>query len=195
MTVTVPATETKYWTAADYLAQAEFGEGELYEVLNGELIMSPSPTLRHQEIVMNIAEILRAFVRENRLGKVYISPIDVVLGDALVIPDVVYVSNERAAIRSRERVIGAPDLVVEVLSLSTSKRDLRDKWELYAEQGVLEYWIVNPETETLEIRQLVNGAYVLRGTIHRHTGPTGEGAVRSPLFEALPLDGAAVFAE
>lgn len=70
---------------------------------------------------------MRAFVRSKKLGKAYIAPVDVVLGDDLAAPDVVFVSNERKAIMGKERITGAPDLVVEVLSLSTCARDLRSE--------------------------------------------------------------------
>ncbi len=178
------------WTAAKYLSVSSPDDGNLYEILDGELIMAAAPNLRHQEVALNIANIMRAFVRSKKLGKVFISPVDVVLGDDLTEPDVVFVSKEHKEIMGRERITGAPDLVVEVLSLSTSMRDLRYKWDLYARSGVHEYWVVNPEAETVEVLTLVEGAY------QRHLLAENEGAViTSKILDGFSVPLADVFAE
>ena len=185
--VEVPTRAKPRWTAAKYLRLPD--DGKLYEVLNGELIMAAAPNLRHQEVAFNIAENLRAFVRAKKLGKVYIAPVDVVLGDDLAEPDVVFISVERKAIMGKERITGAPDLVVEVLSLSTSERDLRYKWDLYARSGVREYWVVNPASETVEVLTLSKKAY------KRHILAEGDEAVTSKVLEGLSLPVKQVFAE
>ena len=128
----IPSQTKTRWTAAKYFLWSRPDDGNLYEVLNGELIMAAAPILRHQEVSGNIFELLKSFVRSKKLGKVYLTPVDVVLGDEVVEPDIVFVSTDRKEIMSKERIVGAPDLVVEVLSLSTSARDLRYKWDLYA---------------------------------------------------------------
>jgi Uma2 family endonuclease len=151
--------------------------------------MAAAPVLRHQEVALNIAERLRAFVREKKLGKVFISPIDVVLGSDLAEPDVVFVSNVRKNILTRERIVGAPDLVVEVLSLSTSTRDLRYKWDLYARSEVPEYWVVNPETESVEVLTLIEGVY------QRHILAEQEGTVVSKVLAGLTISAKDIFAE
>jgi len=175
------------WTAAKYLSLPD--DGKLYEVLNGELIMAAAPNLRHQEIAGNIYETLKSFVRSKKLGKVYFSPVDVVLGDDLAEPDVVFVSAERKAIMHQERIVGAPDLVVEVLSLSTSERDLRYKWDLYARSGVREYWVVNPGAETVEVLTLAKKVY------KRHSLAEGEGNITSKILEGFNVPVRDVFAE
>lgn len=182
-----PSPSKTRWTAAKYLSQPD--DGKLYEVLNGELIMAAAPTVRHQEISFKVAKILDAFVLSKKLGKVLISPVDVVLGDDLTEPDVVFVSVERKAIIGRERLTGAPDLVVEVLSLSTSERDLRYKWDLYARSGVREYWVVNPEAETVEVLTLVKKVY------KRHVLAEGEGSITSKVLEGFDVPVKNVFAE
>ena len=175
------------WTAARYLRRPD--DGKLYEVLEGELIMAAAPNLRHQEIAGNIYESLRSFVRAKKWGKVFIAPVDVVLGDDLAEPDVVFVSTERKAIMGKERITGAPDLVVEVLSLSTSARDLRYKWDLYARSGMREYWVVNPEAETVEVLTLAKKVY------KRHVLAEKEGAVASKVLEGFSVPVKGIFAE
>lgn len=185
--IEAPTRAKTRWTAARYLRLPD--DGKLYEVLDGELIMAAAPNLRHQEVAFNLAESLRAFVRTKKLGKVYIAPVDVVLGDDLAEPDVVFVSNERKAIMGKERITGAPDLVVEVLSLSTSARDLRYKWDLYARRGVREYWVVNPEAETVEVLTLSKKAY------KRHVLAEKEGAITSKVLEGFSVPAKDIFAE
>lgn len=180
MAILLTATRTEtHWTAEKYLARPD--DGQRYEVIQGELLMAPAPNVRHQEVSFALARILDDFVRSKGLGKVYISPVDVVLGDDMVEPDVVFVSNERAGIVGRERINGAPDLVVEVLSLSTSVRDLRAKWDIYARSGVREYWVVNPEAETVSVMALdEEGNY--RIFVEEAQGET---AVRSRVLEGF----------
>jgi len=188
--VDAPVGTKTRWTAARYLSASSPDDGNLYEILDGELIMAAAPNLRHQEVAGNIYELMKAFVRSKKLGKVFISPVDVVLGDDLTEPDVVFVSKERKDIMGRERISGAPDLVVEVLSLSTSMRDLRYKWDLYARSGVREYWVVNPEAETVEVLTLVDGVY------QRHLLAENEGAIiTSKILDGFSVPLADVFAE
>jgi Uma2 family endonuclease len=188
-TVTAPANVKTRWTAAKYLSISSPDDGNLYEVLDGELIMAAAPNLRHQEIIFRIAKLIDAFVLARKTGKVFIAAVDVVLGDDLVEPDVVFVSNERKGIMGTERITGAPDLVVEVLSLSTSTRDLRYKWDLYARSGVTEYWVVNPEAETVEVLTLVDGVY------QRHVLAEKDGSLTSKVLEGFSASAADVFAE
>lgn len=141
------------YTYADYRALPE--TGPRCQLLDGELVMSPAPSLRHQDIVARLLAALLAFVTPRRLGKVYVSPVDVILSNSNVPqPDVVYVSNSRAGILAKEGVRGAPDLCVEVLSPSTAPQDRGPKKVLYARYGVTEYWIVDPEAATIEIYRL-----------------------------------------
>jgi Uma2 family endonuclease len=189
MITDVPSQTKTHWTAAKYLQWAKPDDGNLYEVLNGELIMAAAPNLRHQEVSGNIYELIRPFVRSKKLGKVFDAPVDVVLGNDVVEPDIVFIAKERKEIMSRERITGAPDLVIEILSLSTSAHDLRYKWDLYARSGVREYWVVNPEAETVEVLTLVNDAY------QRHAFGEKDGTVTSKVLEGLSVTMKDVFAE
>ena len=127
-------------------------DGKQYEVIDGELFMTPAPRPRHQKIVLRLAEELSRFVRDNTLGEVFISPIDVLLEPHTIVqPDVLFIQAARLSIVGDDAIEGAPDLVVEVLSPSTFYKDLRKKMTAYSQFGVQEYWIVDPETETVEV--------------------------------------------
>lgn len=126
-------------------------DGKQYELIDGELFMTPAPKPKHQKIALRLAEELSRFVRENSLGEVFIAPVDVLLDRHTVVqPDVLFISAARVSIVKEEAIEGAPDLVVEVLSPSTFYKDLRKKMTAYSQFGVQEYWIVDPETQTIE---------------------------------------------
>jgi len=159
-------TELGPYREADYL---ELPEEPRCELLYGRLPVTPAPTVRHQLVVVAVLRVLDRFARQ-RGGYAVVSPVDVVLADhSIVQPDVIYVSPERAAILG-QRVEGAPDLVVEVLSPATGRRDLGEKLRLYAESGVIEYWIVDPQLETFEFLENTPAGFRVRlpdGGVHR----------------------------
>ena len=114
--------------------------------------MSPSPSEAHQSVCGNIYADLRAFVREWRLGKVYIAPFDVELSPGTVVqPDVLVVLEHRREIITPTRIVGAPDLVVEVASPGTQTHDRSRKLIAYAEAGVPECWLADPDAEVVEL--------------------------------------------
>jgi Uma2 family endonuclease len=126
-------------------------DGRRHELIDGEHFVTPSPDRRHQEISLRLTVALASFLREHRLGALYEAPLDVILSDTDVVePDILYVSNERAAILGKW-VHGAPDLVVEILSPSTRKVDEAIKRHLYDRVDVREYWIVDPELEIVKV--------------------------------------------
>ena len=163
--------ETKL-TYADYLKTSD---DERYELLNGELVMPPAPLTGHQMISMALASRLYLYVDEKGLGTVVAAPIDVVLSDTDVVqPDVLFVSSQRSQIVTRENVRGAPDLVVEILSPATAERDRTVKLDLYAQHGVIEYWIVDPDARTVKVLLRGEGGFGVVGIY-------GEGeTLRSP---------------
>lgn len=129
--------------------------GRHYQVIDGDLIMSPAPTTRHQRIQASIFLELAAFVKSGQRGLVLCSPLDVILSeDNIVQPDIVYISKERRGIILREGLRGAPDLCVEVLSPSNRELDLNAKRLLYAKFGLPELWIVDPDADTLQLFRL-----------------------------------------
>ncbi len=149
---TAPAyrTQQKVFTYQDYLDLPE--DSHEYQVINGELVMSPSPYTIHQEVSGNIFIAVKIFTKETKIGKVYHAPLDVVLSETNVFqPDILFVSNENAKITTEKNISGAPDLIIEILSPSTGYYDLTEKKEIYAEFGVKEYWIVDPKKQWVEI--------------------------------------------
>lgn len=138
------------FTYKDYKSLPE-SETKRYELLDGALLMTPSPTTYHQRIIGKIYVALVQHVERQQTGAVYLAPIDVVLGEDVVQPDILFVETARLNIIRKEAILGAPDLVVEVLSKSTAERDLSYKRKLYALHGVREYWIVDPEANAIEM--------------------------------------------
>lgn len=125
--------------------------GPRLEILDGELLMSPAPSWRHQQLVLELAVALREHVRSRGLGHLAIAPVDVIFDPHNVAePDLLYVSAEREGIIG-DRVWGVPDLCVEVLSPSSETRDRQAKRQVYARFGVREYWIVDPNAATVEV--------------------------------------------
>ncbi len=178
-------TDEKLKTYDDY---AKLPEGAPYQLIDGEFVLSPAPDLYHQEIVGNINSALRSFTRERRLGKVYLAPVDVSFGDLNTVqPDVVYVSNERMHTLQGIRIVGAPDLIVEILSPTTGYYDLATKKDVYEAHGVKEYWVVDPKGKTIEIFENVNGRFVSVAK-ERETG-----TVTSRLLPELTLNVEDVF--
>ena len=140
-------------------------EDQRYELLDGELIMAPAPNLGHQQISVSLGARLYTFVQKQDLGKVFHAPCDVVLSNTDVVqPDLLFVSHERAhLLLGGANVLGAPDLVVEILSPSTAGRDRTLKRSLYAKHGVQEYWLVDPDARTVTVLWLDEGAFEVVG--------------------------------
>lgn len=152
------------WTYDDFLRLED--DSWRYEVIRGELYMSPPPSERHQYASMRLAVRFDNFVTPRKLGRVYAAPFGVILGDIAtpVQPDIVFVSAERiAAVVAEDGLHGAPDLIVEILSPSNWLTDRRTKFEIYQEAGVREYWLVNPKTCVAEVFVLREGEFALLG--------------------------------
>lgn len=145
-------------TYADYAA---LDDGKRYELLDGELYVTPSPSGQHQLIVANVVSVLDRYVRSRRSGILLFAPLDVIFADTTVAqPDIVYLEDSRRSLVSRRGIEGPPMLAVEVLSPSTTSRDRRTKFALYARFGVPFYWIVDPVARVLEGYALEGGSYV-----------------------------------
>lgn len=155
-----PSQPDRRWTYDEMLAELP-ETNQPAELWDGQLLMSPAPTPRHQMAVVQITVMLSNFVTSRRLGQVLVSPIDVILSPTRVVqPDVIYISESRKHV-IQDRVRGVPDLAVEVISEGSRRRDRVDKKALYEQHGLPEYWIVDLETRTIEIFNLVSGAYQL----------------------------------
>lgn len=180
--------QTEAKTSYTYADYAKLPEGAPYQLIQGKLVMSPAPTTFHQIIVLNLARRLQDYVEARKLGMVLVSPVDVYLTDTNTFqPDVVFVRADRLTIIGEQKLEGAPDLVVEVLSPSTAYYDLRQKRSVYAEAGVPEYWIIDPEEKSVETYELHEGA--LKLAVRFET----DGEIRSRVVDGFSMDWAAIF--
>ena len=154
-------------------------EDERYELLDGELVMTAAPNIAHQRVSSRLERRLGAFVEERGLGEIFDAPTDVVLSDTDVVqPDLLFVSKGRADIITADNVQGAPDLVVEVLSPTTARRDWRVKLDLYSKHGVQEFWLADPQTEIVWVLLPNEGSLevaAIYGEGDTLTSPTLEG--------------------
>ena len=154
------AEKKKKYTDADYMM---LEEGAPFQLINYDLIMSPSPNPDHQTISFRLGQILGNYLDSiNNNGYAASAPCDVKFDDGNVLqPDLLYISEERKADIVKERIIGAPDLVVEILSPSNAYYDLRQKKDIYEQYGVKEYIIIDPVQMNADLYALKDGAYYL----------------------------------
>ncbi|MEO0162984.1 MAG: Uma2 family endonuclease [candidate division WOR-3 bacterium] len=173
----------KIWTYEDYL---KLDDDKRYEVINGRLVEMAAHTPWHQKISARIFLIISKFLKE---GELYFSPIDVLFSEDVVLqPDIVYVSKERLGIIGEKAIMGVPDLVVEIVSPSTTRRDTAVKKGIYENFGVKEYWIVYPDEKAIEVWVLnESGKYQLYSFAEK------EGKVKSKVLEGLEIDLKEVF--
>ena len=151
-------------TYEDY---ANTPDDERYELIDGELIMSESPIIAHQDNRMKLGNRMTNFVERNDAGVVYLPDTDVVLSDTDVVqPDIMFISKERQHIIGEANIQGAPDFVVEILSPSTERRDWGVKRELYAKHGVKEYWIADPANKIVWVMLLNNDVLEIQQTCY-----------------------------
>src|SRR4030067_1837545 len=177
--------EKKKYTYDDYLKTPD---DKRYELIEGELYMTPSPITNHQRISGKIDFELRKFVLENDCGEVFYAPYDVYFDDENVVqPDILFISKERLNIIGEKNLQGAPDLVIEILSESNAYRDLIQKKKQYGKFGVKEYWIVIPGEELVEVHILKDNTYVLHKTYGK------DDAVESPYLKKLTLELKGIF--
>ncbi|MFN3490362.1 MAG: Uma2 family endonuclease [Emticicia sp.] len=147
----MPATiSTERWTYDDMVEKLP--AESRYELRDYNLLEMPSPKPKHQNIVFTIGKQLDSYVRENKLGKTFFSPLDVVFqkGDS-VQPDLIFVATENLGIIKESYISGVPDLLVEVVSKGSVARDYVEKKNDYEKFGVKEYWIIDSLNETIWI--------------------------------------------
>ena len=172
-------------TYSDYAALPD--DERRYELHHGELSVTPAPSTRHQRAIVNLIALLHEHVRSRGLGEVFVAPTDCILSNVTVVqPDVFYIATDRLAIISERGIEGAPTLAVEVLSPSTAQLDRGRKMKLYAEHGVPYYWIVDPESRSIEAYALAGEEYARAGRV------TSEPAVLPP-FSDLTVDPALIW--
>ena len=181
---TLEETHEKY-TYQDY---AKLPEGAPYQLIDGELVMTPAPTTYHQRILRRILISLSEFIDSHRMGEVLCAPIDVYFSETETYqPDIIYVSKNRIAIIAEEKVEGPPDLIVEILSPTTAYYDLRHKKQTYEQHDVQEYWIVDPMEKSIEVYENKKKSFELFKKYDRTD------VLQSPLLKGLNLDLSKVF--
>jgi Uma2 family endonuclease len=150
--------KSKY-TAADYLL---LEEGAPFQLINNDLIMSPSPLFVHQQILYELSETIVLYHILERKGKWVYAPMDVKFDEGNILqPDIFYISEEKQPDIIKERVEGVPDLIIEILSPSNAYYDLRQKKDIYEKYGVKEYIIIDPIAQNADLYALRDGMYYL----------------------------------
>jgi Uma2 family endonuclease len=133
-----------------------------YEILDGELSVTPAPATKHQIALGNLHRILSTHVFANHIGRLLLAPTDVILAVTTVLqPDLVFVGNDQSQVVTTRGVEGAPTLVVEILSPTTYRTDRVTKAQLYAKYNVPNYWLIDPDQRTLEAYELIIDHYDL----------------------------------
>jgi Uma2 family endonuclease len=182
---------TKPTTYAEFLA-IEFEEYELkeyiFELLNGEIMKQNYPTASHQEAMGNLYAILRAFVTSKKLGKLFLPPFGVILDDYNAPqPDLIFVSQAKQNIIQEEGIFGVPDLLVEIISPSSIKTDKFDKYKIYQQFAVQEYWLIDPKNQSIEVYTLQNDKYEL------FSFGVEKGNVQSTVLAGLEIEVSEIF--
>ncbi len=163
-------------------------DGKRYEIIDGELYMATSPTSNHQFIADNFLVVLAVYLKTNPVGKVVSAPLEVYFSKTnLAHPDVMFISKNRQDIIKLTQIKDAPDLIIEVLSRGTERRDRTIKRKMYAQFGVREYWLAKAETATVETLRLQDGKLVPIARLERAE------ALTSPLFPGLEIPLAEIF--
>lgn len=174
------------WTYEDYLTLPN--DGKKYQIIGGNLYMSPPPIVYHQTVSRNLEFILWEFVKKHSMGDIFFAPIGVVFDNTNVVePDIIYISNEKMGIKKEKAIFGAPDLIIEILSPSTLKVDVLLKKTLYQRFGVREYWMIDPKKKKVEVYFLEEGQYILQGIFSQ------QDTVEVKTIQGLKVDLADVF--
>jgi len=171
--------------------QMEFDDDDrfLYELLNGELVKRSAPSPLHQRISGRLFSKINSWINEKNLGELFYSPIDVFLDDYNVPqPDLIFIKKERLGIVHLEKgIIGMPDLVIEILSPGSIKRDRFEKMKIYQQFKAPEYWIVDPANGSIEVYALRDDKFEVASFAVQ------EGTVQSPALGGWELEVKSIF--
>ena len=184
MRSTAPAADVRL-TYDDFLLFPD--DGKRHELIDGVHYVTPSPRLRHQDLVGRLHGEIFLYLREHpAAGRLFIAPLDVVLSNYDVVePDLLFIAGDQADIMTEKNIQGAPALVVEVMSKSTRKRDSQIKRRLFEQVGVREYWLVDPELDTVQVFRPTIDRRLLR--VEELTAEVG-GTLTSPLLPECGID-------
>jgi len=166
-----------------YVDYQQLPEGAAYELIRGELVMSPAPDLQHQRIARRFFRALDGTVLKNNGGEAFFAPFDVRLSESTVLqPDLAFISTTRTDRFAEHAIEGAPDLVAEILSPATAHRDLTEKKRLYETHGVREYWVLDPDQQTVEVFANTEEGF------RQHARVVEEGTVASGVLDSFEID-------
>lgn len=183
------STKKRKLTYEDLLKLPE--DDKRHEIIDGVHYVMSSPLLRHQRIVQRVGISIAVFLDVTGLGEVFFIPVDTVLSPHdVVVPDLVYVSKDRGHLLQEKNIPGPPDLVGEVLSPSTRSRDRNLKRRLYEREGVLEYWMMNGDTDRVRVHRLGPTGYDLGVELSAAAGDV----LTTPLLPGWRLPLAELFA-
>ena len=168
-------------------------DGKRHELIDGEHYVTASPNTKHQQVSMELAFLIRAWLEDRPSGRIFTAPYDMVLTRFDVVePDLIYLSNERAAeIMTAAHLRGAPELVVEIGSPSTRQRDETIKRHLYERTGVSEYWFVDPELDVVRVYVRAGEKFTRPQELSHEAGDT----LTTPLLPGLALPLSRIFRE
>ena len=168
-------------------------DGKRHEIIDGEHYVTPSPNTKHQSVSGNLYLLIGSWLETRPIGRIFYAPFDVIFSDFDVVePDLLYFSNERAAaVLTPQHVRGAPELVVEIASPGTRRRDETIKRRLYERAGVSEYWIVDPEVDVVRIYGRAQEAFGRVIELSREA----DDVVTTPLLPGLEMPLARIFRE
>ena len=175
-------------TAADLEAMPD--DGNRYELFEGELFVSRAPSLTHQRVLGNLHALLRAYLDQNPLGEVLLTPGVIFDESNSAIPDAVFLTNRQVSgVGSGERILEAPELIVEIVSpgRENARRDREVKRQVYGKHGVSEYWVADPEKRILEV-------YTLQGrTLKLAAALTGADELTTPILPGFTCTADQIF--
>lgn len=166
------------------------GDTSIYELINGEIVKRASPNSPHQEVSFKLSVILGAYNKKKKAGKFYAAPLDVYFDEetAGVQPDLLFVSKDRDfIIQENNGIVGAPDLIIEIVSPGSVDKDRSIKKDVYERFAVREYWIVDPAYQTIEVHRMENDRYQLFSFAER------EGKIKSSVLPGFVLEVKGVF--
>ncbi|MHB2150095.1 Uma2 family endonuclease [Calditrichota bacterium LG25] len=182
------ALKKKVFTYQDYVNLP--ADDSHYQLIRGELIMTPAPKIVHQRVKREIEHALISHVSAQRSGEVFDAPCDVYLDEHNVVqPDILFIAKENQKIITEDNIKGAPDLIIEILSPSSAYYDLVEKKELYEQFGVKEYWIVDPKKLRIEVFILKDKKFILKQRTER------QGNVVSTVIKDLQINLETIFSQ
>ena len=175
-------------TYSDYVRFPD--DGLRHEIIDGEHYVTPSPSVRHQQISGRLFYLIQTYLETHQIGAIFYAPLDALLSEFdIVVPDLIYISHERSRHLTLKNLQGPPDLVIEMLSPSTARRDERLKRDLYERVGVQEYWLGDPDRGTIGVyRRGVSGTFEPPVEYLRAS------SITSPLFPDLEIGLGRIFA-